>query len=52
MATIDLSLIRIFCRTQLLLVFTVTFAVLAKYKVLGESKFVNLLIAFITATIL
>ena len=34
-----------------LLVFTVVFAVLAKYKVLGDSKFVNLFVSFIVATI-
>jgi len=34
-----------------LLVFTIVFAVLAKYKILGESKFVNLFVSFLTSTI-
>lgn len=51
MATVDLSLISNYLPiVAFLLVFTVVFAVLAKTKVLGESKFVNLLVAFLVAT--
>jgi hypothetical protein len=51
MATIDLSLIQTYMPIfAFLLVFTVVFAVLAKTKILGESKFVNLLLSFIVAT--
>src|SRR3972149_260742 len=49
---VDLSLIQNYLPIlSFLLVFTVMFAVLAKYKVLGESKFVNLFVSFIIATI-
>lgn len=52
MTTVDLSSIQSFLPIlAFLLVFTVVFAVLAKIKVLGESKFVNLLISFIVAAI-
>jgi len=52
MATVDLSLIQAYLPIlSFLLVFTVLFAVLAKYKMLGESKFVNLFVSFIIATI-
>ena len=52
MATVDLSLIQAYLPIlSFLLVFTVLFAVLAKYKILGESKFVNLFVSFIIATI-
>jgi len=51
MATVDLSLIQNYLPVlAFLLVFTVVFAVLAKTKILGESKFVNLLVSFIVAT--
>src|SRR3990172_13038387 len=49
---VDLSLIQNYLPIlSFLLVFTVVFAVLAKTKVLGESKFVNLFVSFIVATI-
>ena len=52
MATVDLSLLQDYLPIlSFLLVFTVLFAVLAKYKILGESKFVNLFVSFIVATI-
>lgn len=52
MTTIDLSSIQnYFPILAFLLVFTVVFAVLAKSKILGESKFVNLLISFIVGVI-
>jgi hypothetical protein len=52
MATVDLSLIQSYLPIlAFLLVFTVVFAVLAKTKLLGESKFVNLLVSFIVATL-
>ena len=52
MATIDLSLIQDYLPIlSFLLVFTVLFAVLAKYKILGESKYTNLFVSFIVATI-
>lgn len=52
MATVDLSAIQTFAPIlAFLLVFTVVFAILAKTKILGESKFVNLLVSFITATL-
>ena len=51
MTTVDISLIQNYLPIlSFLLVFTVVFAVLAKYKVLGESKFVNLFVSFIVAT--
>src|SRR3990172_9377480 len=49
---VDLSLIQNYLPIlSFLLVFTVMFAVLAKYKILGESKFVNLFVSFLVATI-
>ena len=52
MAAVDLSLVQDFSPILVfLLVFTVVFAVLAKTKIIGESKFVNLLISFLTATL-
>jgi len=52
MTTVDLSLIQSYLPIlAFLLVFTVVFAVLAKYKILGESKFTNLFVSFIVATI-
>lgn len=51
MTTVDLSLIQDYLPILVfLLVFTVVFAVLAKYKILGESKYVNLFVSFIIAT--
>jgi len=48
----DLSLIQNYLPIlSFLLVFTIVFAVLAKYKILGESKFVNLFVSFLTSTI-
>ena len=48
----DLSLIQDYLPIlSFLLVFMVVFAVLAKYKILGESKFVNLFVSFLVATI-
>ena len=52
MTTVDLSLIQAYLPIlSFLLVFTVLFAVLAKYKLLGENKFTNLFVSFIVATI-
>ena len=49
---VDLSLIQNYLPIlSFLLVFTIVFAVLAKYKILGESKFVNLFVSFLTSTI-
>jgi len=49
---VDLSLIQNYLPIlSFLLVFTIVFAVFAKYKILGESKFVNLFVAFLTSTI-
>lgn len=48
----DLSLIQNYLPIlSFLLVFTIVFALLAKYKILGESKFVNLFVAFLVSTI-
>src|SRR3972149_1750908 len=52
MATVDLSLLQNYLPIlSFLLVFTVVFAVLAKSKILGESKFVNLFVSFLISTI-
>lgn len=52
MTTVDLSLLQDYLPILVfLLVFAVLFAVLAKYKTLGESKFTNLFVSFIVATI-
>src|SRR3972149_8335366 len=52
MATVDLSLFQNYLPIlSFLLVFTVVFAVLAKSKILGESKFVNLFVSFLVSTI-
>ena len=49
---VDLSLIQnYFPILSFLLVFTIVFAILAKYKLLGESKFVNLFVSFLVSTI-
>jgi len=49
---VDLSLIQNYLPIlSFLLVFTIVFAVLAKYKLLGESKFVNLFVSFLVSTI-
>jgi len=49
---VDLSLIQNYLPILVfLLVFTIVFAVLAKYKILGESKFVNLFVSFLVSTI-
>ncbi|MEM4259177.1 MAG: hypothetical protein QXS38_00220 [Candidatus Pacearchaeota archaeon] len=52
MTTVDVSLIQSYLPIlSFLLVFTVVFAILAKYKIIGESKFVNLFVSFLVATI-
>ncbi len=52
MTTVDVSLIQTYLPIlSFLLVFTVVFAILAKYKIIGESKFVNLFVSFLIATI-
>lgn len=52
MTSVDLSLIQNYLPIlSFLLVFVVVFAMLAKYKILGESKFVNLFVSFLIAAI-
>ncbi len=52
MASVDLSLLQSYLPIlSFLLVFTIVFAVLAKSKILGESKFVNLFVSFLVSTI-
>lgn len=52
MTTVDLSAIQFYLPLlSFLLVFIVVYAVLAKTKILGENKFVQLLSSFIAATI-
>jgi hypothetical protein len=52
MAAVDVSLIQNYLPIlSFLLVFVVVFALLAKSKILGESKFVNLFVSFLVATI-
>ncbi len=52
MAAVDISLIQDYLPIiTFFLIFTVVFAVLAKYKILGESKWVNLFVSFLVSTI-